>query len=144
MLARFVACVSVEIIFEFIAEIVVQLVVEVVFDLGIRGLTAFMQTDVGRWVATLVVAIGLGLGAGVVWGRHVAGLGQTTTPRSVWVSLVIAGVAVIGAAIAWRDEDWDVKMATVPELVRMTPLRFGMFGVLNAAGAIGIMVGFGK
>ena len=133
-----------EIIFEFIAEIVVQLVVEIVFDLGIRGLTAFFQTDLGRWVATVVVAAGLGLGAGVVWGRHVAGLGQTTTPRSVWVSLVIAGVAVIGAAIAWRDEDWDVKMATVPELVRMTPLRFGMFGVLNAAGAIGIMVGFGR
>lgn len=133
-----------EIIFEFIAEIVVQLVVEIVFDLGIRGVTTFLQTDLGRWMLTLVVAIGFGLGAGVVWGQHVAAIGQTTTPRSVWISLVIGGVAVIGAAIAGRDEDWDAKMATVPELVRMTPMRFGMFGVLNAAGAIGIMVGFGK
>ncbi len=133
-----------EIIFEFIAEIVVQLVVEIIFDLGIRGLTAFLQTDLGRWVATVVVAAGLGFGAGVGWGRHVAAIGQATTPRSVWVSLVIAGMAVIGVAIAWRDEDWDAKMTKVPELLRMTPMRFGMFGVLNAAGAIGIMVGFGK
>lgn len=92
----------------------------------------------------MVVAAGLGFGAGVVWGQHVAAIGQTATPRSVWVSFVIAGVAVVGAVIAWRDENWGAKMMKVPELLRMTSMRFGMFGVLNAAGAIGIMVGFGR
>jgi hypothetical protein len=132
----------VDVLLEFLVEFVVQLLFEVVLDSGLRGLERLLRTKAGRAIATILVMLGVGYGAGFAWGVHVANTGQRYTPRSVWVSVGLAVLAAALAVYARRDPDWDTRFSRVPTMLQWPVSRLASLVVLNAALAIGVAVGF--
>lgn len=77
-------------------ELVVYLIVEVLGDLLLEGAT-HGAARVLRSQTSRFVVIGLcGLGGGLAWGLYLRG--ADTWPRLLWVSLVVALVALLMAA----------------------------------------------
>lgn len=77
-------------------ELVVYLIVEVVGDLLLEGAThgaaRVLRSRTGRFIVSGLC----GLSAGLAWGWHLRG--ADTWPRLLWVSLVVALVALLVAA----------------------------------------------
>lgn len=86
-----------------------------------------------------MLAAGVGLGFGVLWGDHLSG--QATWPRLLWVSLGLAVVALMGALVR------TARPAPANGAVLVVPWRWPadrLYGLvaLNLAIAGGIAVGF--
>ena len=137
-----------EILLEFVIQVVAQILVELVGDVllgnAFRGVANVLRSTLGRYVTGAL----LGFGFGLAWGDHLSG--QSTWPKLLWVSLALAGVAVVLAVNAagrpaagdptalagdpWRD------IVTPPW--RWRPDRLVGFVVVNLAIAGGIGVAF--
>jgi hypothetical protein len=73
---------------------------------------------------------------GLFWGIHVATNGQTTTPRTVWVSLGLAvGFGVAGALLPWDGEprSWSPR--------RWPGSRWTALALSSLAVALGVIIG---
>ncbi len=130
-------------VIELLVQLIVQIVVEFLFDVVLRGafvgLKRKLTTASGRRVFTAVVAAGFG----VAWGAHLAA--HPHLPRLVWVSLVLAAVAIALTARRHRpgepvrDGFWR-RSLTWPW--RWPTARLVDFALLNAALAAGTTVGY--
>jgi hypothetical protein len=130
------------IIVEFLLEIVGQLVVEVLIQLVGQGLGRVLQNRVVKAVLGLAVAAAIGFGGGYWWGERLTELGRTDPPRSLWVSIGLAGVFVALAVVrAVRGRPFsERRVLLVPR--RWPVLRLVTFAVMNSAAAAGIAAGF--
>lgn len=129
-----------EIIVELIIQLFVEVIGELLFEAGLEGTGRALRSRVGRYVIAAI----LGLAAGLGWGAYVASNGLTTTPRSVWVSLVLAALAALAALMrSAHTEDEPAGLASVLTWPWRWPAhRFNGFAVINLAIAAGILAGF--
>ncbi len=96
----------------------------------------------GGLTADILVISVTGFVLGYTWGVHVADTGQRYQPRSIWVSLALAGVAGSVALYARRDLGWERRFAGVPQFLRFPVSRLAGVALLNLVLAVGIAVGF--
>jgi hypothetical protein len=129
-------------IVEFLLEIVGQLVLELFIDLVGRGVGRALRTPFVKAVLGLAVAAAVGFGGGYWWGDRLTELGRTDPPRSLWVSIGLAGVFVAFAVVrAVRGRPFSERhVLFVPW--RWPVLRLVSFAVMNATAAAGIAAGF--
>ena len=129
-------------IIELLVEIIAELIIELVIYEGAGVLARALSTRTGRGVAVCILSLGAGGWAGYAWGAHVAASGQEATPRSLWVSLVLAAVALTSAMLVPRRRTWQERLNRLPTMLEPTPLRLVVFAVLSTAVAVGILIGF--
>lgn len=94
-------------------------------------------------VLGLAVGAAVGFGGGYWWGSRLTELGRTDPPRSLWVSIALAGAFVALAvvrAVRRRRPVADDTVTLAPW--RWSVLRLLGFAVLNVAVAAGIAAGF--
>jgi hypothetical protein len=126
-----------DLVFELIAQVIGQIIFELLANLGGRLVAEALESRVSASIAAAI-----GFGGGYAWGRHVADIGRTGVPRTIWVSLALA---VVAAALALRtrdDPDWDERVASLPTIFRPTSERFATFSFLNLVIAIAVAIGF--
>jgi hypothetical protein len=128
----------VEIIFELVFQFVFEIVIEGLLELGWHGTAKVLRSRPGRYTASASV----GFIGGVLWGAHVAELGQPDRPRLFWVSIVIAIVALLAAAYR-RSRPADAISTRSFALPWTWPAwRLVGFAVLSGAVAAGIATGW--
>lgn len=129
---------------EFLIQIVAQILVELVGDLLLRnafhGVANALRSTIGRYVVGALVGFGFGLG----WGDHLSG--QTTWPKLLWVSLALAGVALVLAVKTAGSPTEDDRTLTWHDVMsppwRWSRDRLLGFVVINLAVAGGIGLTF--
>ena len=130
-------------LFEFLFELVFQFLFEfladVVFEAGFKTTARVLRSRVGRYTAGAAV----GLLAGAAWGAYLESAGTAHRPRLMWVSLAVAGVALVAAAaksseIAPRSEKRRGPWTDAFAPWRWPPYRLVGFAVMNIALAAGI------
>ena len=132
-----------EIILELLLEFVGQVVLEFLLDVIGRGAAHVLRNRVVKAVLGLAAGAAVGFGAGYWWGTRLTELGRTDPPKSLWVSIALAGVFVALAvvrAVRRRRPVGDDTVTRVPW--RWSVLRLAGFALLNAAAAAGIAAGF--
>ncbi len=130
------------IIVEFLLEIVGQFVLELLLDGLGRVLGGALRNRVVKAVIGLTVAAAIGFGGGYWWGERLTELGRTNPPRSLWVSIGLAGAFVVLAVVrAVRGRPFSERHVLF--LPWQWPvLRLVTFAVMNTAAATGIAAGF--
>jgi hypothetical protein len=127
-------------VMDFLFEVILQVIFEVVVQLGLHGAARVLKSRLGR----SVVAASAGFAFGVWWGAHLADAGTGHRPRLFWVSIALAGTALLVLAIrrqqSNRELQPDEPVTVLPW--RWPPHRLVSFAVLNVAIAVGIAVGF--
>lgn len=134
----------IEFVIQVLAQIIVELVGDVLLGNAFRRVVNVLRSAIGR----AVVGGLIGFGFGLAWGDHLSG--QSTWPKLLWVSLALAGVALVfavraagrpaaGAPTAIVGETWRDLM-TPPW--RWRPDRLLGFVVINLAIAGGIGLAF--
>ena len=137
-----------EVLFEFIAEVVLQFVFEVILEGGARGAAQVLKNRVVRSLLRAILLLGGAFAGGLWWGDRLTDLGRTEPPRSIWVSIGLAGAFLIAAAATWRREqrrpDADVRARSSrnPRPWQWPAARLALFAAVNAAVASGIATGF--
>ncbi len=119
-----------EVIVEFLIEIVGEVLIEFLLESSFRGIARLLSNRTVRTVLGIGLAIAVGFGGGYWWGARLTELGRTDSPRSLWVSIGLAGVFLaLALAGTRRESGWPVG-------------RLLGFSLLNAAVATGMAVGF--
>ena len=137
-----------ELLFEFIAEVVLQFVFEVILEAGARGVAQVLKNRVVRTLLGALLMLGGAFAGGLWWGDRLTDLGRTEPPRSIWVSIGLAGAFLIAALAAWRRDRLRAGgEARAPSPRSLRPwqwpaARLGLFAAVNAAVASGIATGF--
>jgi hypothetical protein len=129
----------VDFFFELLTQVVLELVVDGLQELGFRRVASALRSQIGR----LVVAVVVGLAAGVAWGFALSGDGRTTYPKLLGVSLLLAATALILAGVT-RARSVEVREGrlAVFQPWRWTARRLLAFATLNVSLAVGVAVGF--
>lgn len=135
---------------DFLIEALIQIVVQILGDIVIEGVfhgvAVVLRRTLGRWITGGL----LGLAFGIAWGRHLSG--ATHYPRLLWVSLVLALVALVLAMGRPRPEEapqdatasaFDMRWLVTP------PWRWGYerlygFAFINAGITAGVLAAFSK
>ena len=132
-----------EIIFELIFEFLGQIVLEFLLDGLGRGVARVLRNRVVKAVLGLAVGAAVGFGGGYWWGSRLTELGRTEPPRSLWVSIALAGVFVALAVVRAVRRRRPVAHDGVTHAPwRWSVLRLLGFALMNAAAAAGIAAGF--
>lgn len=132
-----------EIILELVLEFFGQIVLEFLLDGIGRGVARVLRNRVVKAVLGLAVGAAVGFGGGYWWGARLTELGRTDPPKSLWVSIALAGAFATLAvlrAVRRRRPVADDTVTLVPW--RWSVLRLVGFAVMNAAAAAGIAAGF--
>ena len=129
----------VQLIIQFVVEVVLKGLLEGIF----RGLARALTTRVGQRVLTA----GVGLGFGIAWGWHLAD--RPDPPKLLWVSVVLAGAAMVLALYSRTPHRATEPTATAGFWRRalLPPwlwpaARWVDFAVLNVAIAAGAALGY--
>lgn len=130
------------IIAEFLLEVVGQVVLELLLDGLGRVFGGALRNRYVKAALGLAIAAAVGFGGGYWWGDRLTELGRTDPPRSLWVSIALAGVFVGFAVVrALKGRPFSERhVLFVPW--RWPVLRLLSFAVMNAAAAAGIAAGF--
>lgn len=132
-----------EIILELVLEFFGQIVLEFLLDGIGRGVARVLRNRVVKAVLGLALGAAVGFGGGYWWGSRLTELGRTEPPRSLWVSIALAGVFVALAGVRAVRRRRPVAYDTVALAPwRWSVLRLVGFAVMNAAAAAGIAAGF--
>ena len=130
-----------EIIFELLFQLFFEVIGEALLEAGYNGTARVLRSKVGRYIA----ASTFGFGSGLLWGTYVRSSGHVGIPRSFWVSLALGGGALIAAAVQTArhvGEPVDTGVSSVLTWPWKWPaFRFAGFATINAAIAVGIIVG---
>ena len=132
-----------EIILELVLEFLGQVILEFLLDGIGRGAARVLRNRVVKAVLGVTVAAAVGYGGGYWWGARLTELGRTEPPKSLWVSIALAGMFVALAvvrAVRRRRPVADDAVTLMPW--RWSVLRLVGFAVMNAAAAAGIAAGF--
>lgn len=129
---------------EGLLQIVVQIVGELVIEGAFQGVAAVLRRKVGRWITGSL----LGLGFGVVWGRHLSGAAHY--PRLLWVSLalgVVALVLALGRQSSEASNPTDNRSPLDLTWLVAPPWRWGSerlwaFALINSGIAMGVLAAF--
>ena len=125
-------------IFEVLFQFVFEVLGEFLFEAGFHGAALVLRSCVGRFVVASVA----GLGAGLWWGARLSERGRVQEPRTLWISLALAGVAAAGAVWRWKRARPVGEASVVSPPWRWPAYRLVGFASLNAAVAAGVAVGF--
>lgn len=128
----------VEFIFEFLFQFLFEVVGEFLIDAGYHGTARVLRSRVGRFA----IASAAGLGAGLWWGVRLTERGRVQEPRALWISLGLAAVTGLGALWRWKRGARAGNQSVVSPPWRWPAERLVGFAVLNAAVALGIVIGF--
>lgn len=140
---------------EVLLEAILWLVGEVVLETGSRGLARLLASRIGRGVIALA-AIALAYGGGWWWAHRFAGAGQTAWPTALRVTVGLALVFALLALLRRLRTQAAPKSSPPAPASSGDGLRAGLalapwrwpagrlagFALLNAAAAMGILVGF--
>ena len=135
-----------EVLAELILELLAQLFVEGLLDGAGRRSVRALRSPRRRRIVAHTVSLVLALAAGVAWGIYVARTGRDELPRAVWVSVTLAGLAIVLAVVArvrrlpgrgvqpgwaefWRPDRWPWT-------------RWAFFGVMSTLIAGALVVGY--
>lgn len=128
----------IEFLFEVVFELLFEFIAEGALQWGYRGAARAARSPLARW------AVGAAAGAafGVWWGDHLSAPGRHHGPRLFWVSVALAAVA---AALALRRH--TTARGDIPPSPPIAPWRWPVhrlvgFAIMNAAVAIGIVIGY--
>ena len=94
-------------------EFILELLLEILFEGLFSGLIDWIGRGVARVIRVRAVRVALlmllvaaaGIGGGYFWGRYAAEQLDGGTPRTLWVSLATAVVALVAAAGLYRQKD---------------------------------------
>ena len=131
------------IILELVLEFVGQILLEFLLDGIGRGVARVLRNRVVKAVLGLAVGAAVGFGGGYWWGSRLTELGRTDPPRSLWVSIALAGAFVALAVVRAVRR----RRPVADDTVTLAPWRWSVprllgFAVLNVAAAAGIAAGF--
>lgn len=145
-MAELAAPVVIAVIFEILGEFILTFVFEIVLEAGHwlfrgafrRGWRSFVQ----------LLFVGASFGGGLWWGTYVAGTGQSSVPLA-FISLTGAASIAAVAALMTRPVDESEaphpqrdERSLVDQMFSFDRSRWLGFALLNAAGAVGVGVGF--
>ena len=133
-----------EIILELVLEFFGQVILEFLLDGIGRGVARVLRNRLVKAVLGLVTGAAVGFGAGYWWGARLTELGRTDPPKSLWVSIALAGVFLalaVARGVRRRRPAADDDTVTLAPW-RWSVLRLVVFGVMNTAAAAGIAAGF--
>ena len=129
---------AVDFLAELLAQMLAQIAVEGLLTLGFKGGSAVLGSRMGRYIVAAVI----GFFGGLWWGHHATATGLGHEPRSLWVSVMLGGFALVAAMLAESREEPSMTgwRRTLPWT--WTRDRWYAFVLLNAAIGGGIVLGF--
>lgn len=129
-------------IFELLIQVAFEVLGEFLVEIGFKGAAAVVRSRVGRAGIALVA----GFGGGLWWGVRLSTRGRVQEPRALWVSIALATAAALGTARRYahgasQEDALGLRSVLTPPW-RWPAYRLLGFSLLNAAIALGIIIGF--